>query len=159
MPWKYFLYWTYYLNRKTDKYISVIEKDNSLYFWKHIFIVFIWIVHLSLWIVFILPSIYFLYCHKIYTDEICVQYVFVNGRNQVDQIENKVILKHQNCVFCLVTNFSTQTPIIILFLIENYLKCLRLFTSTSRDRYRILMKRINSMLPIYALKIHLNDTS
>ena len=82
-----------------------------------------------------------------------------NGRNQMDPIENKVILEHQNCVFCLVANFSTQTSIIILFLIENYLKCLRLFTSTSRDRYKILMKRINSMLPIYALKIHLNDTS
>lgn len=28
------------------------------------------------------------------------------------------------------------------FLIENYVKCLSLFTSTSRDRYKILMKRI-----------------
>ena len=44
-------------------------------------------------------------------------------------------------------------------LIEKYLKCLSLFTSTSRDRYKTLMKRINSMLPIYALKIHFNDTS
>ena len=74
------------------------------------------------------------------------------NRKQGDTETSKLCFLFSNQFFYSdINNYS--------LLIENYLKCLRLFTSTSRDRYKILMKRINSMLPIYALKIHLNDTS